>query len=445
MRRDDLAADLVRRRSEDGYLFPAYGDYCFAGVPGAVYDLLGADVGPTLPADAFDANAFDADATDADAFDTDAIGADAVATGGAGAGIDRVVVVLVDGFGYEQWRRLVGGAGAAFLAGVEEAGTVTPLTSIFPSETAAAIPTYHAARYPHEHGVHGWFQRAPGLDDIVLPLPFATADGRPMGEAHPEFRREDLFLADEHYDRTSEVGIETRKVVPEGIARGDSRAIGYDDLDGFAETLGDAVGGADPRSVTFAYLPHVDAAGHRAGTRATVYREALADVDEAVARGLSNVSGDVAERTLVVVTADHGHVDTDPGTNVDLREPRFEALWGLFERRSDGTAVPPTGSPRQLHLHLRDADGAEAAARRIVERELDALAFSTEAAVERELWGPGEYGEAFRGRCGDLLVVPRKCGVWYEGDELGLVGMHGGLAREEMLVPFATARLAALR
>ncbi|MFC6723904.1 alkaline phosphatase family protein, partial [Halobium palmae] len=87
----------------------------------------------------------------------------------------------------------------------------------------------------------------------------------------------------------------------------------------------------------------------------------------------------------------------------------------------------------------------ETAARRLVERELDALVLSKAEAIDRELWGPGEYGEAFRERCGDLLVVPRDRGVWYERGHLGLVGMHGGLTREEMLVPFATARLSELR
>jgi hypothetical protein len=48
-------------------------------------------------------------------------------------------------------------------------------------------------------------------------------------------------------------------------------------------------------------------------------------------------------------------------------------------------------------------------------------------------------------RAGDLLVVPRDRGVWYGDDELGQIGMHGGLAPEEMLVPLASVRLSDLR
>jgi predicted AlkP superfamily pyrophosphatase or phosphodiesterase len=200
--------------------------------------------------------------------------------------------------------------------------------------------------------------------------------------------------------------------------------------------------------VTFAYLPQVDAAGHRVGTGHSEYRSAVADVDGALAaafervRDVGTTAGSVdPDRTLLLVTADHGHVDTGPRTNVDLRGPRFAPLWGLFRRRDDGTAVPPTGSPRQLHLHLRDDPEAGTAARRLLDRELDALVLSKDEAFERELWGPGVAVPEFRRRCGDLVVVPRRRGVWYDGAELGYVGMHGGLTREEMLVPLAAARL----
>ncbi|MFC4356430.1 alkaline phosphatase family protein [Halobium salinum] len=427
MRRDDLAADLLDRQSADGYVFPAYEDYCFASVPGTVYDLFGADIGPTLPSDAVDA----------------ALGR---------GGLDHVVVLLVDGFGYEQWSCHVDDETMGLLPAVEETGTVTPLTSVFPSETASAIPTYHTANYPHEHGVHGWFQHVPELDHVVEALPFTTMNGPPVPEVYPDFERGDLYVVPDHYDATeSETGVDTHLLVPTAIASENRRAVGYDGLGEFADRLGETVEGGGPRSVTFAYLPHVDAASHRSGTRSEEYHETLVGVDDAVSRGLSKVSDETAEDTAVVVTADHGHVDTDPNTNVDLRDPWFAPLWGLFERRDDGTAVPPTGSPRQLHLHLRDkygdwtTEGVEAAARRIVDRAFDALVLTRDEAIDRELWGPGDYSETFRERCGDLVVVPKSKGVWYEADHIGLVGMHGGMTEEEMLVPFGTARLADLR
>lgn len=68
---------------------------------------------------------------------------------------ENVVVLLVDGFGYEHWKRERDVH--PLLSALTERGIVTPLTSVYPSETAAAITTVHTGRKPVEHGLLGWF------------------------------------------------------------------------------------------------------------------------------------------------------------------------------------------------------------------------------------------------------------------------------------------------
>lgn len=400
----DRADSLVDDRSEEGFVFPDYGGRCFAGVPGTCYDVLGADVGPTLPSDV-------------------------VGSLTGGAAVNRVVAVVVDGFGWDQLRRERGRRES--LDRLLDAGRLEPLTSTFPSETAAAMTTFDTASYPCEHGVLGWYQYVESLDEVVLPLPFTDAAGTPLSEVAPEFGRDDLFRADAADERATP-GVSKTTVRPADIG-GDRE---YETLDGFGRSLSAAVDASDSRSFVFAYVPHVDAAAHRVGTRHGEYHDAVCAVFDAVAGALDGASGD--GDTLFLVTADHGHVDTDPATNVDLRDDRFDPLWETFERRGDGRPVPPTGSPRQLHLRVRD--GARDEARAAVDRHLDALVFDREEAVERELWGPGAYDEEFRSRLGDLLVVPRERGVWYGDDELAYAGMHGGMTRAEMLVPVLGVR-----
>ncbi|WP_410764880.1 hypothetical protein [Haloferax sp. DFSO60] len=67
-------SSLRDRQLEDGFLFPAYDDWCFSRIPGTIGSLLGAAVGPELPAAAIDG------------YDD----------------VSRVVVFLVDGFGLAQ-------------------------------------------------------------------------------------------------------------------------------------------------------------------------------------------------------------------------------------------------------------------------------------------------------------------------------------------------------
>jgi predicted AlkP superfamily pyrophosphatase or phosphodiesterase len=394
----ERAARLVERRTESGFVTPAYGDRCFAGLPGTCYALLGADVGPTLPASVVDRLV-------------------------GGTSPDRVVAVVVDGFGWDQLTRERGRHDS--LDRLLDAGRLEPLTSTFPSETAAAMTTFRTATYPHEHGVVGWFQYVASLERVVLPLPFTTVDGTPLSAVASGFDRAALFRGTAAAERARPL-VTTTTVRPAAIGADYT----YEGLDGFADSLAAAVDAAGPSSLVTAYVPQVDAAAHRVGTRAGDYHETVGAVFDAVAETVDGVADD---RTLFLVTADHGHVDTDPATNVDLRDDRFDRLWETFRRRPDGTVVPPTGSPRQLHLHVRD--GARDDARTVIGRHLDAHVLDLSEATERELWGPGDYDETFRSRLGDLLVVPRDRGVWYGDDELAQVGMHGGATRAEMLVP----------
>lgn len=141
---------LPGRVAEDGYFFPDYDGYCLANVPETLLSLLDDRFEHRLPADVLDG------------VDTD---------------VSQVVVVLLDGLGWDQWRRDVDYA--PLLDAFENRGTVAPLTSVYPSETAAAITTFHSGRSPSEHGLLGWFQYVEAYDAILQTLPFTTLDDEP--------------------------------------------------------------------------------------------------------------------------------------------------------------------------------------------------------------------------------------------------------------------------
>ena len=424
MLRTDAADALRAEFGEDGYLFPDYEGYCFANVPHTVTSVLGADTGRTLPEDAL---------------------------AGVDTDVQTVLVVLVDGFGFEQWR--AERDHHPFLRRLTDRARVTPLTSIYPSETAAAIHTFHTGRLPAEHGVVGWNVYEPTADESFEALPFLTKDGEP-----PErVAREEVSAAPSLYPKLADAGVACHHVIPFEETNEGATAHTYESLDDFRERLGEALAaardegetsrgseeGESGRSYCYAYLPHVDQESHQSGTNSAAYRETVGDVFETLSAAVSGLDDDIAEDTLLVVTADHGHVNTDPERNVNLDE--WPSLLDALRRHDDGTPIRFSGSPRNLHLHLREGREAEVAS--LVREKLDARVFSRDEALDRELFGDATPSETFRRRLGDLVVSHRELGVWYgdaEPDELELVGMHGGLHPAEMLVPFAVARVADL-
>lgn len=428
--RTDLESRLRTRLSEDGYLFPDYGGYCFANVPDTVLSLLDVDgwslsTAPRpLPDDVLES---------------------------VGDEYGRVLVVLVDGFGLEFWNR----HDHPLLDRLEVDGTVSPLTSTYPSETAAALTTFHTGRLPASHGVLGW--------DVYEPVDDASFEAFTVdvtaGDESVDRDLEDVFEGDPIYPALATAGIDCRHVVPfeetyDGAAvhtygGAESDGPGYS-LEGFESTLRDAFIAADDPSYLYAYLPQIDTAAHAAGTDSDEYRTTVAKTLEAIERSLSELPGDEADETdagetLVLVTADHGHVDTDASRSVDLESS--ETVMGNLQRHANGDPVRYAGSPRNVHLHLRgDGDTREAVRSELV-GDLDARVFTAEEARERDLFGDREESDTFRRRLGDLVVCHRDQSVWYGSDpaKFELIGMHGGLHPDEMLVPFAAIDLERIR
>jgi len=408
MLRTDVADALREEYGEDGYLFPDYGGYCFANVPHTISSLFGVETGRLLPEDAL---------------------------AGVDTDVETVLVVLVDGFGYEQWRRERDHH--PLLDRLSASSRVTPLTAIYPSETAAAMNTFHTGSLPAEHGVIGWNVYDPAADAAFEALPFRTKDGEePTG-----IDREDVAAAESLYPELVDAGVSVRHVVPFEATPEGATAHTYETLAEFAETVPEAVRAAGDPGYCFAYLPHVDAEAHASGTESESYRETVGDVFDALGDVLSGLAADgTAEDALLVVAADHGHVNTDPERNVDL--DRREGVAAALRRHGDGAPVRFSGSPRNVHLHLRDDCAEEVAAD--LRADLDALAFEREVVGDRELFGDVAPSETFRRRLGDVVLTPRRLGAWYgdaEPEQLELVGMHGGLHPEEMLVPFAVGRV----
>ena len=78
-------------------------------------------------------------------------------------GVRTILLVLCDGLGSNQLRRLAASGDLPFLARIldraarHEAAQLVDATTIFPSTTAAAITTLQTARTPQEHGNIAYF------------------------------------------------------------------------------------------------------------------------------------------------------------------------------------------------------------------------------------------------------------------------------------------------
>jgi predicted AlkP superfamily pyrophosphatase or phosphodiesterase len=410
MLRTGVEERLREANQTAGRLLPAYDSYCFGNVPATIRSVLDAGGRRPLPEDVFEG------------VDTD---------------VSNVVVVLVDGYGLHTWKRDRGDH--AFLDRLSERGTVTPLTSVYPSETAAAITTFETGQLPCEHGRIGWNVYEPATDRSFVALGGDIKhDGGDARGGNSAIAPETDDGIDYHYADMAARGVDCHRLQPieeqtEGVTQHT-----YDGLDDFQRRLSTVVTESGDPAYVYGYVSDVDHVSHEVGSDSDEFQATLATVCAEIEAFVDGLDETTAEETLLVVTADHGHVDTVPESNVDLSNN--ETLLANLRRYGDGTPIRLAGSPRNTHLHLQD--GTVEATRSSL-AGLDAWTFTRQEALERELFGDRPASDRFQRRCGDLVVTHRDLGTWWgdiEAAELELVGMHGGLHPHEMLVPFAAVR-----
>ncbi len=411
-----LAEELVADEFAEGFVRPDYDGFCFSRVPATAASLVGADLGATLPGRALAASAVDEVPADA----------------------EHVLVLFVDALGFRQFERVH--EDVSLLRSFVDIGRVTPLTSTFPSETAACVTTMHTGREPVEHGLLGWNGYDPTGDTVYETLPYAAKDDGDISVSPGE-----LFDGDPIYDRLEEAGVDSHVVEPDyGTGYDDGALVGatvhhYERTSEFALTIRDVLRSAAASSYTYAYYPTVDAVAHEYGPGDERYGMQVAAVCDALERAFATLDEEVREETVVCLVADHGQVPIRDEDRIKLDD-----IGVLADVPTDRSGTPLVlGGPRNVHLRV---DDPAAARERLAAADLDALVYSREEALDAGLWGRGEPGPAFERNSGDLLVVPREGALWYAGEseQLGLAGMHGGLHPDEALVPFGVARLADL-
>ncbi len=340
--------------------------------------------------------------------------------------VRRLVLLVVDGLGHHH---LLAQSGAlrAHLRG--------PLTSVFPTTTASAIPTFLTGLAPQQHGLTGWHMYFREIGAIVAPLPFRTRTGkqalREVGVTPAQ-----LFGLTPLFDRLPVVShvVSPRHIIHSDFnvaLSGRAQRHGYETLEEMFGLIASLLHNDAPRSYIHAYWPQLDSLAHEHGIGSPQVAAAFAALDAGFAQLLQAARGSSA---LIIVTADHGFIDTSPADTIDLdHHPRLR----------ETLLLPLCGEARAAFAYVRA--GRETQFEDYLRTQLEnrVLMFRS-ADVLRDGWlGPGEPHPGLQDRIGDYVLLPRGNAIlrdWLAGEERHVhIGVHGGLSTAEMTVPLIVA------
>jgi predicted AlkP superfamily pyrophosphatase or phosphodiesterase len=327
------------------------------------------------------------------------------------ADVDQVVLLVVDGLGWEQLQARR--ADVPALATME-GGAVT---TVAPSTTATALTSLTTGLPPGVHGVVGYRIAVNG--EVLNVLRWTTAAGDARQSIPPaKLQPTPPFLGQRPPVVTR---AEYRTSGFTGAHLDPARYWGYRTLSTMVVEVDRRLRSAEP--FVYAYYDGLDKVAHEYGL-GEHYDAELAWIDHTVERLLAVLP----RRAALVVTADHGQVDV--GDEVVALRADVLALCSM-----------QSGEGRFRWLHARPGRaGALLEAARDA-HEGDAWVVTRDHAVEGSWFGP-RVSEAALARLGDVALVARRDVAFHDPLDTGpyhLVGRHGALTSAEMLVPFVTA------
>lgn len=338
---------------------------------------------------------------------------------------ENVVVILLDGMGKNIMDANLSKDGffASHLAGT--------FSSTFPPTTVAATTSIQSGMEPCEHGWLGWDCYYPQIDKNVTVFLNKETGTDEQAESYNVAWRYCGY--ESTVDRLLKAGVQAYNAMPF--------------LEPFPDTfekICDRIAGLcwqPGRKYIYSYWREPDHLMHEKGCFCTESKELLRKLEKQVnelckrlekaempqkegeSYDISGVGG--SKKNLVIVTADHGHIDTKGVALTDY--PKLcECLLRL-----------PSIEPRALNFFIKPGMEEQFVSefnRRFSEKF---RLFTKAEVLENKLFGRGAEHPAFRDMLGDYLAVATGDLCIYNTREEAdfFIGAHAGLTAEEMTIP----------
>lgn len=335
----------------------------------------------------------------------------------------HIVLIVIDGLGYRcllQHR-----------ANTLRQHLVARITSVFPSTTAAAITTFFTGTAPQQHALTGWFTYFKELGAVITPLPFKPRMTKgSSGEVGVQARH--LF---DHPSMFEKIQRRCYIVLPRHIVDSDytlalsggAARVGYKSLVECFKSITEILRTNGEPAYVYAYWPELDTTAHAYGIGSDRVAMLIEQLDSEFARFLKAVRNSGA---TVIVTADHGIIDSQPQELIRLEE---------HPQLAETLVLPLCGEPRVAfcYVHPHKTGAFE----RYVRARLSRYAWlmSSEDLIARGYFGLGEPHPRLLDRIGHYALVMKDRYVikdWLLDEKRYVqVGVHGGVSEEEMYVP----------
>jgi hypothetical protein len=359
--------------------------------------------------------------------------------------IQRVILVLVDALALHRLQRWMADGTAPVWSQLVQNGQLAALTSVVPSTTSSALTSLWTGRSPAEHGVLGyelWLKEYGVVSNMILHSPI-TFENDAGSLARAGFDPEQFLSLPTLGAHLASHGIrpyamQHRSIIHSGLSQMFLKEV---DVHGYLTpselwiNLRHLVE-ANPRlrQYFWVYTGQVDHYSHYYHPDDERVAADFGEFSQTFEQHfLERLSPKLRKGTLVLLTADHGMIITKKSAQHDLRN--HPDLSGMLH-------ILPTGEHRLMYLFLKPGRAQQVRSYFDQTWPGQFIFLDPAQAIAKGLFGLGTPHPLLADRLGDLIVAARgDAYLWWANKDNPLIGQHGGLSADEMIVPFLAAEL----
>ncbi len=353
--------------------------------------------------------------------------------------VDQQIFFFMDGFGYHtlQWS-----LESFNLKSTEEFlknASLDIISSTFPSTTSTATISCHTGLTPGEHGVLGYTQYMSSAGTVCNMINLSPLGIRGQSLISNGLDSENILKNGTVHSSLGSEGIKSFYYSPRAISKSGLTKLTteaavsrpYLSHSHLFTLLKSDLEREKGRTFHFCYIPSVDTISHKVGP----YTEETANEIESIFHMILELSKTHSTRnTGIMISADHGHTVVpkenlrDIATDLKLR---------------NNMIAPAVGDIRAPFLHLRK-DKLKESVEHILGNYEGFVPLGLEEAISKDLFGPCDPDKIRFGSGEDIVLLPPNgFGIMDstlslldpDSAEINMIGMHGGLSREEMEIP----------
>ena len=334
----------------------------------------------------------------------------------------NIILLVIDGLGYLQLKN-------HFAISELLKHNLGKITSVYPSTTSSAITTFTTGVAPAQHGIIGWYMYLRELATVSTILPFRPRHGG-MLFSDLNIKYSQILNQPSVFEK---IKVKSYSFLPEIICDTDyntvtlknSQTISYQQPPELFANLSKIIK-KNGRQYLYAYWGDYDYLSHGHGLASQPAKKAL----NAFLKELLKFTSNLPRDTLLIATADHGHIDTTGQHAIFVQDhPVIEECLTL----------PVCGDTRNSVCYLRP-DKVSPFKKYIRQNLSEAFTIKkSPQLLEQNFFGLGKPHPQLNQRIGDYILLHKSNYVLNDllltnqrGHE---IGNHGGTSPEEMYVP----------